>query len=114
MGTERRARAAAGAFFFVQGLCFAGLLAQVPTLQRGLGISDAELTLVLLVVPVVAGAGSVLAGHLAPRTGSAWLLRVAGPLVAVAVLTTAFAPSALVLYPWSRSWACCWASSTRP
>ncbi|MCK0116010.1 MFS transporter [Isoptericola sp. S6320L] len=99
MGTDRRARAGATAYYFVQGLCFAGLLAQVPTLQDGLGISDAELTLVLLVVPVVAGVGSVLAGHLAPRTGSAVLLRLAGPLVALAVLGTALAPSAAVLYP---------------
>jgi MFS family permease len=99
VGTDRRVRTATSAFFFVQGLCFAGLLAQVPTLQRGLGISDAELTLVLLVVPVVAGVGSVLAGHLAPRTGSAVLLRAAGPLVALAVLATAFAPSAALLYP---------------
>ncbi|WP_402374923.1 MFS transporter [Isoptericola rhizosphaerae] len=99
MGTDRRARAGATAFYAVQGLCFAGLLAQVPTLQDGLGISDAELTLVLLVVPVVAGLGSVLAGHLAPRTGSAVLLRVAGPLVALAVLATGLAPSTAVLYP---------------
>jgi MFS family permease len=99
MGTDRRARAGASAFYFVQGLCFAGLLAQVPTLQRGLGISDAELTLVLLVVPVLAGLGSVLAGAVAPRTGSAVLLRVAGPLVGVAILAVGLAPSTAVLYP---------------
>ncbi|WP_402463764.1 MFS transporter [Isoptericola aurantiacus] len=97
--TDRRARTGATAFYLVQGLCFAGLLAQVPTLQDGLGMSDGTLTIVLLLVPVVAGAGSVLAGTLAPRTGSAALLRVAGPLVAVAVLGTALAPSTAVLLP---------------
>ncbi|CAM3540485.1 MFS transporter [Isoptericola cucumis] len=97
--TDRRARAGATAFYLVQGMCFAGLLAQVPTLQRGLGMSDGTLTLVLLAVPVVAGAGSVLAGALAPRTGSAVLLRLGGPLVAVAILATGLAPSVAMLYP---------------
>ncbi|WP_418275433.1 MFS transporter [Isoptericola jiangsuensis] len=96
---DRRARAGAGAFYFVQGLCFAGLLAQVPTLQRALSITDTELTFVLLLVPVVAGVGSLLAGAVSPRTGSAVVLRLAGPLVGVAILGTGLAPSTLVLYP---------------
>ncbi len=92
-------RVAVSAFYLVQGLCFGGLLAQVPTLQHHLGLTDGVLTLVLLLVPVVAGAGSVLAGALAPRWGSGTLLRIAGPLVAVAVLGTGLAPSVAVLFP---------------
>ncbi|WP_425955569.1 MFS transporter [Xylanimonas sp. McL0601] len=95
----RSARVGVAAFYAVQGLCFGGLLAQVPTLQHGLGMSDGALTVVLLLVPVVAGAGSVLAGVVAPRTGSAVLLRVAGPLVGVAVLGTALVGSVALLYP---------------
>ncbi|MCL1869954.1 MAG: MFS transporter [Promicromonosporaceae bacterium] len=94
-----RSRVGVAAFYLVQGLCFGGLLAQVPTLQHGLGLSDGVLTLVLLLVPVVAGGGSVLAGVLAPRLGSGTVLRVAGPLVAVAIFGTALAPSAGVLFP---------------
>jgi MFS family permease len=90
---DRRARLVVTAFYLVQGMCFAGLLAQVPTLQHDLGISDGTLTLILLLVPVVAGVGSVLAGALAPRTGSARLLHVCGPLVALAVLGAGLAPS---------------------
>ncbi|MGF0114753.1 MFS transporter [Promicromonospora sp. Marseille-Q5078] len=96
---DRRARLVVGAFYLVQGMCFAGLLAQVPTLQHDLGISDGTLTLILLLVPVVAGVGSVLAGALAPRVGSARLLRVCGPLVALAVLGAGLAPTVAVLYP---------------
>ncbi|MCA5894147.1 MFS transporter [Isoptericola sp. NEAU-Y5] len=98
MGTDRRARLGASAFYLVQGMCFAGLLAQVPTLQDALGVSDGTLTLVLLLVPVVAGVGSVLAGALAPRVGSAALLRLGGPLVAVAIVGTGLAPSVGVLF----------------
>lgn len=96
---DRRARAVVAAFYLVQGMCFAGLLAQVPTLQHDLGISDGMLTLILLLVPVVAGVGSVLAGALAPRVGSARLLHVCGPLVALAVVGAGLAPSVGVLYP---------------
>ncbi|MEU2198625.1 MFS transporter [Isoptericola sp. NPDC019482] len=96
---DRRARLVVSAFYLVQGMCFAGLLAQVPTLQHDLGISDGTLTLILLLVPVVAGVGSVLAGALAPRVGSARLLHVCGPLVALAVLGAGLALSVTVLYP---------------
>jgi MFS family permease len=96
---DRRARQAAGVYYFVQGLCLAGLLSQVPTLQHKLAVSDVELTLILLLVPVVAGVGSVLAGVLAPRTGSARLLRVGGPLVPVAIVLVGLAPNRLALYP---------------
>ncbi|SKC61228.1 MFS transporter [Krasilnikoviella flava] len=96
---ERRARLVVSAFYLVQGMCFAGLLAQVPTLQHDLGISDGTLTLILLLVPVVAGVGSVLAGALAPRVGSDRLLHVCGPLVALAVLGAGLAPTVGVLYP---------------
>ncbi|MFF2452385.1 MFS transporter [Isoptericola sp. NPDC058082] len=96
---DRRARLVVTAFYLVQGMCFAGLLAQVPTLQHDLGISDGTLTLILLLVPVVAGVGSVLAGALAPRVGSARLLHVCGPLVALAVLGAGLAPTVTVLYP---------------
>ncbi len=96
---DRRARVAAGAFYLVQGLSFAGLLTQVPTLQHKLSISDAELSLILPLVPVVAGVGSVLAGVYAPRWGSRVLLRVCGPLVPLAILLVGLVPTKLALYP---------------
>jgi MFS family permease len=95
---DRRARVGAAGAYFVQGLCFAGLVTRVPTLQKNFGFSDNALLLILLLVPVVAGVGSVLAGLLAPRFGSAILLRIAGPAVCVTMTAVGFASTRPVLY----------------
>ncbi|WP_067178684.1 MFS transporter [Microtetraspora niveoalba] len=101
---DRQARLATFAVFFVQGLTFATLLTQVAALQRKHGLSDGELTILLLIVPVIAGAGSVLAGALAARSGSRWILRVFQPLTCAAVVLAGLAPTvplfvaALVLF----------------
>ncbi len=96
---DRRARIGAAGAYFVQGLCFAGLVTRVPTLQKNFGFSDNALLLILLVVPVVAGVGSLLAGVLAPRFGSAIVLRIAGPAVCATMTAVGFAPTRLLLYP---------------
>ncbi|MEU8202510.1 MFS transporter [Streptosporangium sp. NPDC049046] len=74
---DRQARVATWAAFFVQGLCFATLLTHVIDLQHRFGLSDGDLTLVLLLVPVIAGIGSAVAGLLASRYGSGPVLRIA-------------------------------------
>jgi MFS family permease len=74
--------------YFAQGFCFAALLTQTNVLKDRFGFSDGELSLVLLVVPVVAGLGSVLSGLAAARFGSALVLRAGGLLVALAVAAT--------------------------
>lgn len=96
--TDRSARAGVSAAYAMQGLCFAGLLTQVPALQRRFAFSELALTLILLVVPLVAGAGSLLAGALAPRFGSGPVLRVAGPVVCACVAATGLAGSREALY----------------
>ncbi|MFC4587348.1 MFS transporter [Sphaerisporangium corydalis] len=88
---DRRARLATFAVFFVQGLTFATLLTQVAALQKKHGLSDGELSILLLVVPLIAGVGSVLAGEIAKRYGSRWLLRVAQPLAGLAVVLAGLA-----------------------
>ncbi len=101
---DRQARLATFAVFFVQGLTFATLLTQVAALQRKHGLSDGELTILLLIVPVIAGAGSVLAGTLAARFGSRRILRAFQPLTCAAVVLAGLAPTvplfvvALVLF----------------
>jgi MFS family permease len=94
----RRARVAAAGAYLVQGLCFATLLTRVPTLQDKFGFSDGELSLILLAVPVVAGVGSVLAGVLAARWGSALVLRVAAPGVCLAIVAAGAASSRPLLF----------------
>ncbi|MEZ0073473.1 MFS transporter [Planotetraspora sp. GP83] len=94
---DRQARLATFAVFFVQGLTFATLLTQVAALQKKHGLSDDQLTLLLLVVPVIAGVGSVLAGVLASRFGSRLILRVVQPLACVAVVLAGLASSVPLL-----------------
>ena len=95
---DRHARAAVAVAYFVQGFCFAALLTHVSVLQKKFGFSDGELSLVLLAVPVVAGVGSVLAGVLAGRLGSAVVLRVGGPAVGLAITCVGAAASRGQLY----------------
>jgi MFS family permease len=83
---DRRARVAAYAGFGVQGLCFASLVTRVPQIQQAHGLSDGELAVVLLLVPVIAGVGSVVSGAIFPRYGSAIVLRVAQPAVCVTIM----------------------------
>ncbi|MGA5765037.1 MFS transporter [Nonomuraea bangladeshensis] len=96
---DRQARVATSAVFALQGLSFASLLVQVANLQTKHGIDDGTLTLLLLIVPVFAGVGSMAAGTYAARHGSRPLLRVAQPAVAVAVVLAGLAPNVPLLIP---------------
>jgi MFS family permease len=71
----RFARAALFVGFFVQGLCFATLITQVPEIRDRFSFSDTAVSLILLVVALLAGVGSVLAGLAAARWGSGITLR---------------------------------------
>lgn len=82
---DRQARLSAYAAFAVQGLCFATLVTRVPRVQDAHGMSDGTLALVLLLVPLIAGVGSVAAGALFARFGSGPVLRVAQPGVCLTV-----------------------------
>jgi MFS family permease len=93
----RRARLAVTVAFVVQGLCFAGLVTRIPTLQSRFELSDGELGLLVGLVPIIAGVGSVLAGALAPRVGSRLLLRLLGPLVPLGLVVIGYAGSVAVL-----------------
>ncbi|MEO5875456.1 MAG: MFS transporter [Streptosporangiaceae bacterium] len=82
---ERQARLATYAAFGIQGLCFASLVTRVPQIQDAHHLSDGALAIVLLLVPVIAGVGSVLSGVLFARFGSALVLRVSQPAVCVSI-----------------------------
>lgn len=100
---DRQARVATWAAFFVQGLCFATLLTHVIDLQHRFGLSDGDLTLVLLLVPVIAGAGSAIAGPLASRYGSAPILRVSQVGVCVIVALSGWNDQLAGLYALSAA-----------
>ncbi|MDX6389760.1 MAG: hypothetical protein QOJ73_823, partial [Streptosporangiaceae bacterium] len=95
---DHRGRMAASGAFFVQGLCFAVVVTRVSVLQTKFHLSNGQLTLVLLIVPVIAGVGSVLSGPLAARLGSGTVLRVAQPLVCLTLPAIGFASTRPELY----------------
>jgi len=80
---DRAARLAAYAGFAIQGLCFAMLVTRVPQIQDAHQLSDGTLAIVLLLVPVIAGVGSVVSGLVFSRYGSGIVLRTAQPAVCV-------------------------------
>ena len=86
----QRARVATTFAFTVQAMSLAILVTRTPTLKTRLDLSDGELGLLLVLVPIVAAVGSVIAGTLAPRVGSKAVLRVAGPLVPLSVVVVGF------------------------
>lgn len=86
-----RSRVAVAAGFLTQGLILLSLTTRLPEFQDRWDITDVDLSLILLMMILLAGAGSVVAEALAKRRDSALLLRVGLLVVAVgvAVLCTA-------------------------
>ncbi|MFC4784099.1 MFS transporter [Nocardioides sp. MAHUQ-72] len=94
--TSRRARAATAAAFLTQGLVFISLTTRLPDFSDRWDISELMLSLLLLMMVLLAGLGSVVAETLAKRADSATLLRVGLGLVCVAVPVLTTAPVAAV------------------
>ena len=94
---ERRARLAGAVSYAGQGVCFAALVTRIPALKDRFGLDDASLALLLAVVPIVAGVGSVLAGSVAARVGSAPVLRVMGPVVPLSLVAVGFSGNMAIL-----------------
>ena len=88
-----RARVAVAAAFFGQALVLLSLTTRLPEFQDRWHLSDVTLSLVLLMMILLAGAGSVVAEALAKRRDSALLLRAGLLLVALAVPIISTAPS---------------------
>ena len=87
-----RARLAAAAGFFTQGFVFISLTTRLPAVQDHWGYSDTTLSLLLLMMVLLAGLGSVLAETACKRVDSAVILRAALLAIAVAVPVFALAP----------------------
>lgn len=77
----RRARGAVMACFLIQGASFAALVTRLTGIQERYGLGDGTLTLVVSLVPIIAGVGSVLAETLVHRYGSKRVLWTAQPIV---------------------------------
>lgn len=87
------ARWAIAAAFFTQGLVFISLTTRLPRIQDRWDLGELALSGVLLMMVLLAGAGSLVAERLAPRLDSARVLRGGLLLIAVAVPVALLAPS---------------------
>jgi hypothetical protein len=94
---DPRARLAAAAGFFTQGFVFLSLTTRLPAVQDHWGFSDTTLSLLLLMMVLLAGLGTVLAESACKVVDSAVILRVGLLAITLAVPAFATAPGRSVL-----------------
>ncbi len=90
---KSRIRLAVAAFYFCQGLAFASWASRIPTIKQHLGLSEAQLGTVLLMLPIGQLLTMPLSGKLVSKYGSHRLLPVVGFLYVVNLFTIALAPN---------------------
>ncbi|GGR54598.1 MFS family permease [Nocardioides luteus] len=93
----QQARAAVFVAFAIQGLTFASLITRLESIATKLDLSAGDVFVVLGVTTAVGAVGSVVAGHLATRIGSAASLSIMLAGASLAAVVPAFAPSMATL-----------------
>lgn len=93
----RSRRAGAASAFLAQGLVFVLLTTKLPEVQERFDLSPGDFSLYMLGLIIAAGAGSLLGEAVAPRAGSAVVVRAGFALSAVTVPLLANAPNRGVL-----------------
>ncbi len=88
-----RTRVAVAAGFFLQGLVFAAIVTQTPRIKDKFDIDDGALTGILVMVAVVSGVGSVIAGMIAERRTSAVAFKLALATIGLGALLVGLAPN---------------------
>ncbi|GLI01039.1 MFS transporter [Phytohabitans aurantiacus] len=85
--------------FLAQGACFATLVSRIPAMRDRFAIDDLRLGVVLAVVPLIAGVGSLAADRLAPRFCVVRLLRIATPVTCacLAAIGTVYSLAVLLM-----------------
>ena len=91
--SERAARGAVTAVFFLNGFLFGSLVARMPAIRDHAGVTNGELGLALACVAVGAVVAMPIAGALAARHGSRGATRGALALACLALLPPVLAPS---------------------
>ncbi|MFD6443736.1 MFS transporter [Promicromonospora sp. NPDC060204] len=87
------ARIAVAAAFFAQGFVFISLTTRLPRFLDRWGLDEVALSLLLLMMVLLAGVGSLVAERAAHRVGSAPMLRLGLGLMVVAVPAITLAPA---------------------
>jgi MFS family permease len=93
---DRLARRATALAFATQGMVFISLTTRLPRFSDRWDLSDVELSLVLLMIVLLAGAGSVVSELVARHSDSARTLRAGLLTIGVAVPVVAAAPDVAV------------------
>jgi len=89
---DRMARRATAVAFATQGLVFISLTTRLPRFSDRWDLSEVQLSLLLLMIVLLAGAGSVVAELVAKHTDSARTLRAGLLTIGLAVPVVAAAP----------------------
>ncbi len=89
--SHRINRIAVGAVFFSFGLCFSSWASRIPSIQQSLGLSDAQLGLVLISLPVGSMISLPLAGFLTAKAGSRKIVIIATILYSLTLVTLGLA-----------------------
>lgn len=87
------ARVAVAAAFFAQGFVFISLTTRLPRFLERWGLDEVTLSLLLLMMVLLAGVGSLVAEHVVRHSGSALMLRLGLLLMVVAVPALTLAPA---------------------
>ncbi|GAA4702766.1 Fucose permease [Promicromonospora umidemergens] len=87
------ARVAVAAAFFAQGFVFISLTTRLPRFLERWGLDEVALSLLLLMMVLLAGVGSLVAERTARNVGSAGTLRLGLALMVVAVPAITLAPA---------------------
>jgi MFS family permease len=94
---RRAYRLAVSCLFFLQGLCFASWASRIPSIQQSLNLSDSQLGLVLLALPLGSMLGLPLSGWLVTRFGSKRIAGNALLLYSLMLLVIGLSDSIIVL-----------------
>jgi hypothetical protein len=87
------ARVAVAAAFFAQGFVFISLTTRLPRFIERWGLDEVALSLLLLMMVLLAGVGSLVTEHVVRHSGSALMLRLGLLLMVVAVPALTLAPA---------------------
>ncbi len=94
---KKRVRAAITLFYFGQGLAFASWASRIPLIKNQLGLSEAQLGTVLLMLPIGQLLTMPLSGKLVSKFGSHSLLPIVASLYSINLLAIAFATNGIQL-----------------
>lgn len=95
--SRQRIRIAVSLFFFCQGLAFSSWASRIPSIKDKLGLSEAQLGTILLMMPVAQLLTMPFSGKLVTAYGSAKVMRIAAILYALILCSIGFADNAYQL-----------------